>query len=50
MDIDVDLELQLKIFRRELQVLLLDEFCLDHKATSNICSMMGKDVLFIRTA
>ncbi len=50
---DVDLELELKIYRRELRVLLLHEFHLGQKATettSNICSTMGKDVLSIRTA
>jgi histone-lysine N-methyltransferase SETMAR len=53
MNMDVDLELEFKISRRELRVLLLHEFCLGHKATeatSNICSTMGKDVLSIRTA
>jgi transposase len=47
---DVDLELELKISRRDLQVLLLHEFRLGHKATSNICSTMGKYALSIRTA
>jgi transposase len=50
---DVDLELELKISRRDLQVLLLLEFRLDDKATeatSNICSTIGKDVLSILTA
>ena len=50
---DVDLELEMKISRRELRVLLLHEFRLDRKATeatSNICSTMGKDVLSIRIA
>jgi histone-lysine N-methyltransferase SETMAR len=50
---ELDLELETKISRRELRVLLLHEFRLDHKATeaaSNICSTMGKDVLSIRTA
>jgi histone-lysine N-methyltransferase SETMAR len=53
MDMNVDLELELKISRRDLRVLLLHEFRLGHKATeatSNICSTMGKDVLSIRTA
>jgi hypothetical protein len=47
---DVDLELELKISRRDLRVLLLHEFRLDHKATeatSNIFSTMGKEVLSI---
>ena len=50
---DIDLELEMKISRRELRVLLLHEFRLGHKAneaTSNICGTMGKDVLSIRTA
>ncbi len=53
MDMDVDLELEMKISRRELQVLLLHEFRLGRKATeatSNICDTMGKGVLSIRTA
>jgi hypothetical protein len=53
MDMDVDLEIEMKISRRELRVFLLHEFRLDHKATeatSNICSTMGKDALSIRTA
>ena len=53
MDVDVDLESELKISRRELRVLLLHEFRLGRKATeatSNICSTMGKDALSIPTA
>ena len=53
MDMDVDLELEMKISRRELRVLLLHEFRLGHKATEatiNICSTMGKGALSIRTA
>ena len=53
MDIDVDLELEMKISRRELRVLLLHEFRLGSKATeatSNICSTMGKDAISICTA
>ena len=53
MDMDVDLELEMNISRKELRVLLLHEFRLGHKATevtSNICSTMGKDALSIRTA
>ena len=49
---DIDLELETKISRRELRVLLLHEFRLDRKtteATSNICGTMGKNVLSIRT-
>ena len=41
MDMDVDLELEMNIARRELRVLLLREFRLGHKATSNICGTMG---------
>ncbi|CAF3262951.1 unnamed protein product [Rotaria socialis] len=50
---DVDLELGMNISCKELRVLLLQEFRLGHKtteATSNICSTMSKDALFIRTA
>jgi transposase len=50
--IDIALELQMKISRRELRVLLLHEFRLGHKATeatSKICSTMGKNALSIRT-
>jgi transposase len=53
MDTDVDLELEMKIPRRKLRVLLLDEFRLCRKATevtSNICGMIDKDALCIRTA
>ncbi len=53
MDVDVDLESEMKISRRELRVLLLHEFRLSHKAneaTSSICGTMGKDVLSICTA
>ncbi|CAF3460645.1 unnamed protein product [Rotaria socialis] len=50
---DVDLELGMNISCKELRVLLLQEFRLGHKtteATSNICSTMSKDALFIHTA
>ena len=50
---DVDLELEMNISRKELRVLLLHEFRLGHKATEatiNICSTMGKGALSIRTA
>ena len=47
---DVNLELGLKISRRDFRVLLPYEFRLDHKAASNICSTIGKDILSIRTA
>jgi hypothetical protein len=50
---ELDLELEMKISRRELRVLLLHEFHLDHKATeaaSNICSTIGEDILSVRTA
>ena len=52
MDIHADLELEMKISRRELRVLLLHEFRLGHKtaeATSNIWHTMDKDALSIRT-
>jgi len=50
---DADHELKMNLSRREIRVLLLHEFRLDHKATeaaNNICSTMGEDVLSIRTA
>ncbi|CAF2106043.1 unnamed protein product [Rotaria magnacalcarata] len=50
---EIDLESEMKLSRRELRVLLLHEFRLGRKATeatSNICGTMGKDVLSIRTA
>ena len=53
MDVDVDLESEMKISRRELRLLQLHEFRLGHKATeatSNICGTMGKDVLSNCTA
>ncbi len=53
MDMDVDHESEMNISRRELRVLLLHEFRLDHNATkaaSNICSTMGADIVSIRTA
>ena len=53
MDMEVDLELEMKISRIELRVFLLHEFRLGRKATkatSKICSTIGKDSLSIRTA
>ena len=47
---EVDLELEMKLSRRELRLLLLHEFRLGREATSNICGTMGKAVLSIRTA
>ncbi|CAF1352684.1 unnamed protein product [Rotaria magnacalcarata] len=52
-EIEIDLDSEMKLSRRELRVLLLHEFRLGlkaTKATSNICGTMGKDVLSIRTA
>ena len=52
-EMEVDLELEMKLSRREFRLLLLHEFRLDRKATeatSSICCTMGKDVLSIRTA
>ena len=53
MDMDVDFKLKMKIPRKELRMLLLLKFLLDRdttEATSNICGMMGKNVLSVRTA
>ena len=50
---EVDLELEMKLSRRELRLLLLHEFRLGRKvteATSNICGTMGQDTLSVRTA
>ena len=50
---DTDHELEINLSRREIRMLLLHEFRLDHKATeatNNICSTMGEGVLSIRTA
>ena len=50
---DADHELEINLSRREIRVLLLHEFRLDHKATeatNNICTTMGEDILSIRTA
>ena len=50
---DVDLELEMKISRIELRVLLLHETRLRLKAidaTTNICETIGKDALSICTA
>ena len=52
-EMEVDLELEMKLSRRELRLLLLHEFRLGRKATeatSNICGTMGKAVLSIHTA
>ena len=52
-EMEVDLELEVKLSRREFRLLLLHKFRLGHKATeatSNIRGTMGKDVLSIRTA
>ena len=53
MDMNVALELEMRIACRGLRLLLLHELCLGPKATeaaSNICGMMGKDALAVRTA
>ena len=50
---DTDHELEINLSRREIRMLLLHEFRLDHKATeatNNICSTMGEGVLSIRTS
>lgn len=50
---DVDLESEMTLSRRELRLLLLHEFRLGHKATEasrNICGTMGQDMLSVRTA
>jgi transposase len=50
---DVNDGLEMNLARRDIRVLLLHEFRLDHKsieATNTICSTIGKDILSIRTA
>ena len=50
---EVDLELEMKLSRRDLRLLLLYEFRLGRQATetiSNICGTMDNAVLSIRTA
>ena len=52
-DIHVDHGLKMNLSRREIRVLLLQEFRLGHKvmeAVNNICSTVGEGVLSIRTA
>ena len=36
LDMDVDRETEMHLSRRDVRVLLLHEFLLDHKATNNI--------------
>ena len=53
MDIEVDLELEMKTSHAEFRLLLLFEFRLGRKAreaTSKICGTKGKNVFAIRTA
>ena len=50
MDIDVDLELEMKTSCRELRLLPLHEFRLGCKTTSNIWGSMDKGALSVRTA
>jgi hypothetical protein len=47
---DVDHEIERNLSRREIRGLLLHEFRLGHKATNNIWSTIGEDVLSIRTS
>ena len=49
MDMDVDLELKIKILQREFQLPLLHQFRLGLKATSKICGTMSQDVLSVPT-
>jgi len=53
MNVDVNVESKMEISRRQLRVLSVHEFLLGHKtmkATSNICSTVGKDAPSICTA
>ena len=47
---NVELELEMKISCRDLRLLLLREFHLGRKATSNICGTTSKNILSVRTA
>jgi histone-lysine N-methyltransferase SETMAR len=50
---NVDRETEMNLSRREIRVLLLHEFLLDHKtteATNNICHTMGQGIISTRTA
>ena len=50
---DSDRELEINLSRREIRVLSLHEFRLEHKATEaakSICSTMGDNVISTRTA
>ena len=49
-EMEVDLEIEMKLSRGELRLLLLHKFRKATEATSNICGTMGKAVLSIRTA
>ena len=52
-DMDVDHRLKIKVSRKEIRVLLLYEFHLDHRTTeapNDICSAMDEDILSIHTA
>ena len=53
MDMDVDRESEMNLSCKELQMLLLHEFCLGRQVTEaarNICSTMGENTLSIHTA
>ena len=50
---DIDLELEMKISCRKLRLILLHEFrliCKATEATTNICGMIEKDVLYVHIA
>ena len=53
MDMEIDLELEMKISCRELRLFLLHKFCLGRRAmeaTSNKCGTMSKNAFSVRTA
>ena len=50
---DADREKEMNLSRREIRVLLLDEFFLGHKATeatNNICTTIGQDIISTHAA
>ena len=46
---DVDRETEINLSRREVRALLLHEFLLSYKATSNLRKTMGQNIIFTRT-
>ena len=49
-DMDVGRETEMNLSRREMRMLLLHQFPLGHKATNNICKIMGQNIISTCTA